>query len=299
MRQQTVNRRQTYSPGRRSSSTVIDQVVLLLKSAVFPFIKRSASGKGNTCLISALAQSIVDICIPCLINAPWIRNELRRRFASGAYIATADNFLELRPHGASVINLIGMSARAERLDPQDRIHAENFSVPCVVAHLGRVGDVEGDGVGTHFALHLERRSSAFCPVASRSVRDEAVVELCAGRGLVLQRRLSWWSAYAVLLSHNTHARAHVLMHALLLPIHMYVCTAIVDNLFAFNNNISYVTTTLSTATTTRRTTITTITAATAAVAAVTTTTTTTVLKMLEMVIRIFWATHLYQPPRQV
>ena len=109
------------------------------------FIKGSASGKGNNCLISALAQCIDDKVTLCMINAPWIRNELCRMFASGANIVTENNSLELRPHCASVIDLIGISARAQGLDPDDRIHAENFSVTCVAEHLGRVGDVVGEG----------------------------------------------------------------------------------------------------------------------------------------------------------
>ena len=109
------------------------------------FVKGYAPGDDNNCLIQALLQSINDVGIPCIANARWVRKEMIRRFGSGADEVTELNFLDLRPHSASIIDLIGMSARDNGLDPTDLIHAENFSVTCVAEEQLVVGEVVGTG----------------------------------------------------------------------------------------------------------------------------------------------------------
>ena len=133
------------------------------------FVKGFATGDGNNCLIHALAQSINDIGDRCVVNVPWIRKELLRRFASGPDQVTEANFLDFRPHGASVIDLIGMSARAEGLDPQGRIRADRFSVTCVAEDLGRVGDVVGEEPGRTSLYILNEGLLHFVPL----IRDRS------------------------------------------------------------------------------------------------------------------------------
>ena len=74
------------------------------------FIKGFASGDGYNCLIQTLLACLNDNGILCVADVPWIREELRRRFRTGENIVMAKNYLDLRNHWRSIIDLIGISA---------------------------------------------------------------------------------------------------------------------------------------------------------------------------------------------
>ena len=131
------------------------------------FVKGSASGHGNNCLIYALIQSINDAGILCVANESWVREELRRRFRSGPDQVTERIFLDVRPHSASIIDLIGISARTNGCDPTGSIRAENFSITCVAEDQRRVGEVVG--AGRHPLCVLKEGLLHFVPL----LRDRA------------------------------------------------------------------------------------------------------------------------------
>ncbi len=109
------------------------------------YFKGSATGQGNNCLIDALRQAIDDR-LPCVANMSWVRQNLLKKFPRhGESAVTAAGFLDLRMHGAAIVNLIGESARWEGLDTQGQIHAHTFTVVCVEESLGLLGDVVGTG----------------------------------------------------------------------------------------------------------------------------------------------------------
>ena len=113
------------------------------------FVKGSASGDGFNCLIYALLGALNDVGVLCVADVPWVRDELRRRFKTGSDQVTAEKCLDLRPHYASVIDLIGLSARANGCDAAGKIRAENFSVTCVAEDQLVVGEVVGSGASLY------------------------------------------------------------------------------------------------------------------------------------------------------
>ena len=70
----------------------------------------------------------------CVANSSRVLIKLRHR-----------TILDLRPHYASVIDLIGLSARVNGCDAAGKIRAENFSVTCVAEDQLVVGEVVGEG----------------------------------------------------------------------------------------------------------------------------------------------------------
>ena len=109
------------------------------------FVKGFASGSGCNCLIQTLLSCLNDNGIPCMADAPWIRKELRKQFPQGANQVTERNFLDLRNHWRSIINLIGVNARRNSYDATDQIHARNFKVTAVLEDGRFVAEVDGNG----------------------------------------------------------------------------------------------------------------------------------------------------------
>ena len=109
------------------------------------FIKGFASGTGYNCLIQTLLACLNDNDLLCVADVPRIRQELRQRFRQGENRVTERNYLDLRNHWTSIIDLIGISARANGCDPTNQIKARNFNVTAVLEEQRIV--VERDGVG--------------------------------------------------------------------------------------------------------------------------------------------------------
>ena len=109
------------------------------------FIKGSASGAGCNCLIQTLLACLNDNGILCVADVPWIRKELRKQFPTGENMVTNANFLDLRNHWRSIIDLLGVSARNHGCDRENQIHAMNFRVTSVLEDSQRVVEVDGDG----------------------------------------------------------------------------------------------------------------------------------------------------------
>ena len=117
------------------------------------FVKGSASGAGCNCLIQTLLACLNDDNVRCVANVPWIRQELRRLFPVGENIVTERNYLDLRNHWRSIIDLIGVSARHQGCDEQNQIHARNFRVTGVLEEAARVVEADGDGPIHLFTLN--------------------------------------------------------------------------------------------------------------------------------------------------
>ena len=109
------------------------------------FVKGSASGAGCNCLIQTLLACLNDNGILCVADVPWIRQELRKQFLTGENMVTHANFLDLRNHWRSIIDLLGVSARRHGCDRENQIHARNFRVTSVLEDVQRVVEVDGDG----------------------------------------------------------------------------------------------------------------------------------------------------------
>ena len=117
------------------------------------FIKGNVSGEGCNCLIRTLRECLNDQGLICVADVPWIRLELRKRFRTGENRVTEDNFLDLRNHWQSIVDLIGISARREGCDPAGHISAANFNVTAVLEDSRRVVEVDGEGPIPLFILN--------------------------------------------------------------------------------------------------------------------------------------------------
>ena len=111
---------------------------ILVEFSAGQFVKGSASGAGCNCLINTLLSCLNDNNLRCVANVPWVRQELRRLFTEGENIVTRNNFLDLRNHWRSIIDLIGVSARHQGCDERNQIHARNFRVTSVLEEAARV-----------------------------------------------------------------------------------------------------------------------------------------------------------------
>ena len=125
-------------------------------------IKGFASGAGCNCLIQTLLACLNDNGLLCVADVPWIRHELRRRFRQGENRVTEANYLDLRNHWTSIIDLIGISARRHGCDPTNQIHARNFNVTAVLEERRIV--VERDGVGAISLFVLNEGNQHFVPL---------------------------------------------------------------------------------------------------------------------------------------
>ena len=117
------------------------------------FVKGSASGAGCNCLIRTLLACLNDNNLRCVANIPWIRQELQKLFPAGENIVMEGNYLDLRNHWRSIIDLIGVSARYEGCDERNQIHARNFRVTSVLEEAARVVEEDGDGPIHLFTLN--------------------------------------------------------------------------------------------------------------------------------------------------
>ena len=117
------------------------------------FVKGFAKGDDCNCLIFTLRECLCDVGLLCVVDAPWVRMELRRRFRTGPDAVTERNYLDLRVHGPVVLDLIGESARANGCDPGRAIRAENFKMTCVAEDQRVVGEVVGEGRVDLFPLN--------------------------------------------------------------------------------------------------------------------------------------------------
>ena len=126
------------------------------------FIKGYADGAGCNCLIQTLLACLNDNGLLCIADVPWIRQELRRRFRQGENRVTERNYLDLRNHWTTIIDLIGISARHNGGDPTNQIHARNFNVTAVLEEQRIV--VERDGVGAINLFVLNQGNEHFVPI---------------------------------------------------------------------------------------------------------------------------------------
>ena len=126
------------------------------------FIKGFASGDGCNCLIETLLACLNDNGLLCVADVPWIRQELRRRFRQGENRVTERNYLDLRNHWTTIIDLIGISARHNECDPTNQIHARNFNVMAMLEERSIV--VERDGVGAINLFVLNEGNQHFVPL---------------------------------------------------------------------------------------------------------------------------------------
>ena len=118
------------------------------------FVKGFASGAGCNCLIDTLITCLnVNIGLHCVAKKEWIRQELRKQYRSGENEVTADNYLDLRNHWRSIIDLIGISARANQCDPRRDIMAANFRITSVSQQHRVVAEEDGDGFYQLFTLN--------------------------------------------------------------------------------------------------------------------------------------------------
>ena len=126
------------------------------------FVKGSSSNDGCNSLIQTLLDCLRDRSILCVANVPWIRKELQLRFRHGNGHVTEDSYLSLKHHWRDVIDLIGVSARRNDCDPENAIHAKNFSVTSVLADACIVDETVGDGA---FGLYVVNDGNgAFAPL---------------------------------------------------------------------------------------------------------------------------------------
>ena len=126
---------------------------MLVEWGTHSFLKGFASGDGFNCLIQTLLACLNDQGLLCVANVPWIRLELRKRFRAGENQVTERNYLDLRNHWESIIDLIGVSARAHACDPENQIYATNFNVTAVLEQTSRVVEKDGDGPLALFILN--------------------------------------------------------------------------------------------------------------------------------------------------
>ena len=126
------------------------------------FIKGYASGQGCNCLIASILSCLNDKGILCVASVTWIREELQRQFPRGENQVTRGNFLDLRNHWRSIIDLIGISARNHGCDPAAHITSENFAVTCVLEEGERVYEADGDGLCRLFLIN--EGNSHFSPL---------------------------------------------------------------------------------------------------------------------------------------
>ena len=104
-------------------------------------------------MIRTLLACLNDNNLRCVANVPWIRQELQKLFPDGENIVTKNNFLDLRNHWRSIIDLIGVSARQQGCDERNQIHSENFRVTGVLEEAERVVEEDGDGPIHLFTLN--------------------------------------------------------------------------------------------------------------------------------------------------
>ena len=87
---------------------------------------------------------------------------LRRRFREGENRVTERNYLDLRNHWTTIIDLIGISARCNECDPTNQIHARNFNVTAVLEERRIV--VERDCVGPINLFVVNEGNQHFVPL---------------------------------------------------------------------------------------------------------------------------------------
>ena len=87
---------------------------------------------------------------------------MQKLFPTGANIVTQNNYLDLRNHWRSIVDLIGVSARHHGCDEHNQIHADNFRVTAVLEEAARV--VEEDGDGPIHLFMLNEGNSHFVPL---------------------------------------------------------------------------------------------------------------------------------------
>ena len=133
------------------------------------FVKGSSKSIGCNCLIEALLACLKDNNILCVANVPWIRKQLQVRYANGNSIVKENTYLKLQNHWRDVIDLIGVSARRNDCDPENAIHAKNFSVTSVLADACIVDETVGDGPFILYVVNVG--NGAFDPlIKDRQVR---------------------------------------------------------------------------------------------------------------------------------
>ena len=116
------------------------------------FVKGSAPGTDNNCLIFALLEALQDFT-PVLIDVPWVRVQLQRRFPSGDNKVSERSFLDMRPHWRDVISLIGESAERLGIAEGRRIRPEAYRFVAVHEEREVIGDVVGEGPTELFILN--------------------------------------------------------------------------------------------------------------------------------------------------
>ena len=146
-----------------------DLVTLHSASGDQVFVKGSASGAGNNCLIFSLLEAIRMHSFRIIANVEWIRLELQRRYpASRSYAVTQSNFLDLRNHWEAVVDLILASARFQGcLLPAD-LSAASFRVISIQENARVIGDHVGTG---RFELYIMNQGFLhFIPLIPRRAR---------------------------------------------------------------------------------------------------------------------------------
>ena len=109
------------------------------------FVKSSACGDDNNCLIDTLRQAIA-MHFRIAVHIGWIREQLQLRFPKSClYPVTRRNFLDLRNHWEAVVDLILESARAQGCNLPDYLSAASFQVVCVEENARVIGDRVGSG----------------------------------------------------------------------------------------------------------------------------------------------------------
>ena len=117
------------------------------------FVKGSASGAGNNCLIDSLRQAI-DMHFPLAVHTGWIREQLQVRFPSThPYAVSQRNFLDLRNHWEAVVQLILESARAQGCALPRHMSADSFEVISVEEQRRVIGDQVGSGPVSLYLLN--------------------------------------------------------------------------------------------------------------------------------------------------
>ena len=131
----------------------VDKERVLVEFGGRSFVKGFASGAGCNCLTDTLLAYLNDNNFLLVANIPWIRVELQKLFREGENKVTENNFLDLRNHWRSIIDLIGISARRHGCDVSKRIKAEHFRVTSVLEDRARVVEEDGDGPIHLFTLN--------------------------------------------------------------------------------------------------------------------------------------------------
>ena len=113
---------------------------------VCTYFKVQASGAGSNCLVYSLLQCIGMAGLPCSANVPWVRTEMMKQFTSaGVSAVTSGTYLDLCEHWASVVSLLGSSARSMGLDLEKRIVPSLFQITCISDVHSVIGDLVGTG----------------------------------------------------------------------------------------------------------------------------------------------------------